>query len=194
MEKMIVMIDGGHLRALSKIAGKDYTPDFIEKFAKSCNEPSEEILRVLYYDCSPYQGTVKLPISQQIKTFSASGAWLQHLAEKDLFGVRVGQIKFRGFALVSDPKKVNQLTDADFKPVFQQKGVDMRIGLDIALYSAHGVAGRMALVTGDTDLVPAMKHARKAGLQVVLIQVAANHIAPELRRHSDFVRSVALPD
>ncbi len=150
-------------------------------------------MRILYYDCAPYNGTQTLPVSGESKTFSSSGAWLQQLAERPLFAVRIGQLKFRGFALDSVPTPPNPLSDANFRPVFQQKGVDMRIGLDIATYSAATRIDRIALVVGDTDLVPAMKHARRAGIQVVLVQVAAYHIAPELKRHADFVRSVPLP-
>jgi len=193
MDNLVIMVDGGHLRALSKIRGKLYTPDFIEKFSLSCCDSSERILRVLYYDCAPYQGTTTLPISGAKKTFSGSGSWLNKLAEKDLFAVRIGQLKFRGYAIDTVPAMKSDLTDSHFKPVFQQKGVDMRIGLDIAAYCASGAADRMALVTGDTDLVPAMKHARKSGLQLILIQIATFDIAPELKRHADYVRSVPLP-
>lgn len=67
----------------------------------------------------------------------------------------------------------------------------MRIGLDIAAYSAEHLARRIILVTNDTDCVPAMKFARKAGLQTILIQVADRRPAPELIAHSDFKRSIA---
>ncbi len=192
-KRIAVMIDGGHLRVLSRLGGKDYTPDFIEAYALACPEPDEELSRVLYYDCAPYNGTQTLPVSRDPRVFSGTGSWLRQLAEKPLFAVRIGQLKFRGFALDSVPTPPATLSDANFKPVFQQKGVDMRIGLDIATYSALSKLDRVALVIGDTDLVPAMKHARRAGIQVVLVQVGTNRLAPELRRHADFIRSVALP-
>lgn len=188
-----VMIDGGHLRKLSTMAGKTYNPDLINAFALACPEPDEELSRVLYYDCAPYQGTQTLPVSRAPKVFTGSGGWLQQLAEKPLFAVRTGQLKFRGFALDSVPTPPATLSDTNFKPVFQQKGVDMRIGLDIANYSALSKLDRIGLVIGDMDLIPAMKYARRAGIQVVLVQVGTNRLAPELRRHADFVRSVALP-
>jgi uncharacterized LabA/DUF88 family protein len=193
MKKLVVMIDGGHLRALARLADRNYNPDFIEQFAIGCKTEDEELLRVLYYDCAPYNGTVELPISKQSKTYANPGTWLNQLAERDLFAVRVGQLKFRGFALASVPDQRSQLSDENFNPVFQQKGVDMRIGLDIATYSSARAVDRIALVIGDTDLIPALKHARKAGLQVILAKLPNHTIAPELRRHSDFVRPVGWP-
>lgn len=84
-------------------------------------------------------------------------------------------------------------TDADFEPVFEQKGVDMRMGLDIALYSGLRTVDRIALITQDTDCVPAMKLARKSGLQVVLIALPNSTLASELVEHSDFCRRIRWP-
>jgi uncharacterized LabA/DUF88 family protein len=69
----------------------------------------------------------------------------------------------------------------------------MRIGLDIATYSAMRAIDRIILISGDTDCVPAMKHARKAGLQVVLIAFPEHKIASELLEHADHQRIVAWP-
>lgn len=81
----------------AKHAGKQYNPDFIEKFAHNCAAFQEEIFRVLYYDCAPFVGDVKLPVSGQIKQFAGSDKWMAELASKDLFAVRRGVLKFRGF-------------------------------------------------------------------------------------------------
>ena len=40
----------------------------------------------------------------------------------------------------------------------------MRIGLDMANYAANRSVTLLALVTNDTDCIPAMKYARRAGL------------------------------
>src|SRR5271154_3009559 len=66
--------------------------------------------------------------------------WLHELSRKDLFAVRVGVLKFRGFFL--KPSKIpftptGPLSDTDFEPKFEQKGVDKRIGLDMATLSAN---------------------------------------------------------
>ena len=193
MSKLAILIDGGNLRALAKVAGKLYNPDFIEKVALRCQMSDEEILRILYYDCAPYNGTVKLPVSGLPHVFRGSDAWLRELGRKDLFAVREGILKFRGFKPRLTPISASAATDADFVPDFEQKGVDMRIGLDIALYANAHTVDRIALITQDTDCVPAMKHARRAGLQIVLIKLPNSTIAPELLEHSDFCRSIGWP-
>ena len=85
------------------------------------------------------------------------------------------------------------VSDEDFRPRFEQKGVDMRLGLDIAGYAADRSVDRVILVTGDTDCLPVMKRARTAGLQVVLVQFPKQRLARELLWHSDFHRSVRWP-
>jgi uncharacterized LabA/DUF88 family protein len=188
----VVLIDGGFLRSQAKRAGKHYDPALIEMFALSCIAPDEECLRVLYYDCAPYQGTAILPVSGAVKKFSGSDQWLHDLAARDYFAVRRGILKFRGYARKRG-NTTNPPTDEDFDPQFEQKGVDMRIGLDIAAYSSEHLAQRIILITNDTDCVPAMKFARKAGLQTVLIKVGACKPAAELVAHADFKRPIAIP-
>jgi uncharacterized LabA/DUF88 family protein len=194
MKKLVLMIDGGFLRVAARKAKIHYDPNFIEAFSKTCAAVDEELFRSLYYDCAPYQGCQKLPVSGLTQTFADSGQWLKDLAKKDLMAVRLGMLKFRGYKLKRTPVTgVAALTDADFKPDFEQKGVDMRIGLDIAAYSALRDVDRIGLVTADTDCVPAMKLARKSGVQVVLIALPGGTTPSELAQHADYVRPVAWP-
>jgi uncharacterized LabA/DUF88 family protein len=192
MKSAIVLIDGGFLRSVTKSSGRVYNPAFIQTFAHACMDSDEECLRVLYYDCAPYVGRVIQPASGTTREFSGSDRWLHEIAALDLFAVRRGVLKFRGFERKRETL-TRPLTDDDFKPQFEQKGVDMRIGLDIAAYSAEHLANRVILVTNDTDCVPAMKFARKSGLQTVLIKVPNCEPAPELVEHADFKRNVAWP-
>lgn len=192
MSKIAVMIDGGYARNRAKAANLNYTPALIEKVALSCCVGAESIQRILYYDCAPFAGSVKLPVSGKPSTFPSSDGWLHELSHKELFAVRRGVLKFRGFV----PKTVPLPTihsDADFKPRFEQKGVDMRIGLDMANYSSNRAVDMIALMTNDTDCIPAMKYARRAGLQVALLKLPNGAPAPELLGHCDFVRSIAWP-
>jgi uncharacterized LabA/DUF88 family protein len=50
----------------------------------------------------------------------------------------------------------------------RQKGVDMRIGLDIASLTLKRLAKTIVLIAGDSDFVPAAKLARREGLQFIL--------------------------
>ncbi len=197
MIKVALLIDGGHLRSAAAGAHFVYDPDFIEAFAKECALPgTEDLQRILYYDCLQYRGRQRLPVSGQTKTFAAADDWMDDLASRELFAVRKGTLAFRGWVPRNIPIAGHQLTDADFKPNFEQKGVDMRIGLDIAVISAEKRIDRILLVSADTDLIPAMKHARRACLQVVGIQLPkppAIDLRPQFLAHVDFKRDVAWP-
>jgi uncharacterized LabA/DUF88 family protein len=189
-----ILVDGGFLRVQAKRAKQNYDPDFIEKFAHKCISADEELFRILYYDCAPYTGVVKLPVSGASYQFKGSDAWLDELGRKDLFAVRRGILKFRGYKPKKTPVASQaQLTDSNFVPDFEQKGVDMRIGLDIASYSSNRAVDRIILVSNDTDCVPALKHGRKAGLQTVIIELPGVKLAPELLMHTDYKRSVPWP-
>lgn len=192
--KVAVLIDGGHLRVLAKQAGFDYDPDFIEKIAHACIADGESLFRALYYDCAPFTGKARKPVSGEMHEFKGSDAWLKTLARKDLFATRIGVLKFRGFKPNRIPVAGRALTDNDFKPDFEQKGVDMRIGLDIANFANERSVDRIVLVTGDTDCVPAMKYARIAGLQIGLAEFDNHKLAPELLWHTDIKRNVGWPN
>jgi uncharacterized LabA/DUF88 family protein len=192
MKSAIVLIDGGFLRSQAKKASKIYNPTFIQKFALSCIAHDEECLRILYYDCAPFTG-VQPSQCRGRQEHLRDRIELHDIAALDLFAVRRGVLKFRGFKRNSKATPGTVPTDADFDPQFEQKGVDMRIGLDIATYSAQHLAQRIILITNDTDCVPAMKFARKAGLQTVLIKVPSCNPTAELVAHSDFKRSIEWP-
>jgi uncharacterized LabA/DUF88 family protein len=193
VKKIAILIDGGHLRVAARNSNKQYTPGFIEQFAHRCSAHDEEILRILYYDCAPYTGAAKLPVSGTTSRFNSSGAWLDDLARRDLFAVRLGVLKFRGYKPVRVPVATATLSDNDFKPDFEQKGVDMRIGLDIATFSQIKTIDRIVLISNDTDCIPAMKHGRKAGLQIVVVELLGCRTAPEMLAHADFRRCVTWP-
>lgn len=193
MIKAAVLVDGGHLRVLARNRKRKYDPDLIEAVAQAAVAPDETPFRYLYYDCAPFAGTVKLPVSGERKEFTGSDAWLRTLARKDLFAVRQGVLKFRGYKPKAIPLTDRPLTDDDFAPDFEQKGVDMRIGLDIAEFSRTRAVDRIVMITGDTDCIPAFKHGRKAGLQVVLVQMDGGHLAAELLEHCDQRRPVMWP-
>lgn len=127
--KIAVLIDGGHLRVLARRAGHIYDPDFIEKVAHACVNADETLLRVLYYDCAPYVGKARKPVSGEEHQFTGSDHWLRELAARDLFAVRRGVLKFRGFKPKKIPVSRSELTDDDFKPDFEQKGVDSVLAL-----------------------------------------------------------------
>lgn len=193
-----LLIDGGHLRAETRNAGLAYDPDFIESFAKRCFDLREEDpVRILYYDSPQYRGRQRLPVSGRQQNFTASDTWLDDLAARNLFAVRRGTIAFRGWVPRDIPIAGRDLTDEDFRPNFEQKGVDMRVGLDIATLSDKGIVERIVLITADSDMIPAMKHGRKAGIHIIGVQLPvppANRLYTKFLAHCDFLRTVTWPE
>jgi uncharacterized LabA/DUF88 family protein len=71
----------------------------------------------------------------------------------------------------------------------RQKGVDMRIGLDIASMTLKRQVDTIILVTGDSDFVPAAKLARREGVEF-LLDPLWQRVSDELTEHVDGVVSV----
>jgi uncharacterized LabA/DUF88 family protein len=71
----------------------------------------------------------------------------------------------------------------------RQKGVDMRIGLDIATMTLKRQVDTLILVTGDSDFVPAAKLARREGVEF-LLDPLWQQVSDELSEHVDGVVSV----
>lgn len=172
---------------------KTYNPDLIERVAHACIGEGEELLRALYYDCAPHVGTTRLPVSGEPYEFKGADAWLHDLASRELFAIRLGVLKFRGWKPKRTPPIGGVLTDDDFKPDFEQKGVDMRIGLDIATLASTKAVERVILITADTDFIPAMKHARINGLQVAAVELPGSNLTREFLAHVDIRRQVEWP-
>jgi hypothetical protein len=191
--RVAVLIDGGHLRARARSDRREYNADLIESICWAALAAGEAPHRFLYYDCASFAGTTRLPVSGGLHTFDGSDAWLRSLASRDLFAVRRGVLKFRGWTPKSVPVRREDLSDSDFTPSFEQKGVDMRIGLDVATFCRTRAVDLVVLVTGDTDCVPVLKHARIGGLQTGLAVLPRTRPPPELTWHADFVRQLEWP-
>lgn len=155
------------------------------------------LFRVFYYDAPPLEGSASNPIDRSLLNFSGTVQARQNRALLDAlemlpdFAVRRGAIIQTGWKLgtaalrnlSNNPRPINA---HDIVPDMEQKGVDLRIGLDIATLSLRRIVDTVVLVTGDSDLVPAMKFARREGLRVCL-QPLGHHVRRELKAHADFV-------
>jgi uncharacterized LabA/DUF88 family protein len=192
MAKVGVFIDGGHLRVSAKAARLDYDAKFIVRAARACLTSDDVLFRIQYYDCEPYLGTVRLPVSGRTHRYAHSSTLLSDLGRQELVAVRKGVMKFRGWertpASLKRAVDAAELADDDFKPRWEQKGVDLRIGLDMMTMTETRAVDMIVLITGDTDLIPAMKLARSRGLQMAGVSLPNRAIGPELLPHLDYYR------
>jgi uncharacterized LabA/DUF88 family protein len=84
---------------------------------------------------------------------------------------------------------VRDISEHDVSFGLRQKGVDMRIGLDIASMTLKRQVDTLILVTGDSDFVPAAKLARREGVEF-LLDPLWQQVSDELSEHVDGVVSV----
>lgn len=70
--------------------------------------------------------------------------------------------------LLSGTKAISDLEESDFRIDVKQKGVDMRVGLDVASLAQGRYVDQIVLIAGDSDFLPAIKMARKYGLDFIL--------------------------
>jgi uncharacterized LabA/DUF88 family protein len=206
MKKVAVLLDGGHvLSELHKLVGhRQPTADEVEGFARKCYDPlKEDLFRIYYYDCPPFDGKAKNPatgVHEDFKTkpeYAARTRFYSQLASKDAFAFRAGSLKCQGYRIrpraVSDYfQQGKSIVETDLQPNLRQKGVDIKIGLDISWLASKKIVDRIILCTNDSDFIPAMKFARREGVQVVIATLAL-HLRAELREHCDECRRVVFP-
>ncbi len=80
------------------------------------------------------------------------------------------------------------LTPDDLKLGLRQKGVDMRIGIDITTLTLKSQVDTIILVTGDSDFVPAAKVARREGVEF-LLDPLWQQVNDDLHEHVDGIVS-----
>ena len=80
------------------------------------------------------------------------------------------------------------MTDEDLVLDITQKGVDMKIGLDISSLSYKKQVNQIILISGDSDFVPAAKHARREGIDFILDPLWMR-VKPDLYEHVDGMRT-----
>lgn len=158
-----------------------------------------QLYRVFYHTAEPLTGTATHPLDKTTIDFGSTAVFRQNtqlidrLENQPDVAVRRGTLVHQGWQLSERAAKQlvtgvkAQIDATDVVPKIQQKGVDMRIGLDIASLALKQLVGTIVVVTGDSDLVPAMRFARREGLRVYLDTLGNQGIRPELKLHADIV-------
>jgi uncharacterized LabA/DUF88 family protein len=156
-----------------------------------------DLYRIFVYDTPACDRRVKRPISGrdhhlcEADQARARRERLQALALSPDVALRRGEADFRGWRIRPSAVKRHcesggTLTDDDFAPDLVQKGVDIRLALDLAMVAIKRQADVAVLIAGDVDFVPAMKLARREGLRVYLDLVSGGG-REVMREHADLV-------
>jgi uncharacterized LabA/DUF88 family protein len=213
-----VLIDGGFfIKRMRKIDPSNafdaaFMAEQAHKFAVKHVQKSngsntnihDDLYRIFFYDCAPLQKKMHNPISQKAIDFSKSKEAVfrltlhQELMTKRKMALRLGKLSpdvqwtFKpqiAELLMKGKMALTALTEDDVIPSFRQKGVDMRIALDIASITLKKQASRIILIAGDSDFVPAAKLARREGVDFILDPMW-HQIPDDLFEHIDGLQSV----
>ena len=170
--KVNILIDGGfYVQKFKEREGRLPNANDIEneiavimaETQKKTGADCKDILfRVFYYDCSPFDGKVKKPGDtvetdySQTKAYTAKERVLKSLAQKERFAVRLGELSFDGWSEVKKTDPATGVETTDYVPKLRQKGVDMKVGLDMAYMALKHTVDKVVLVACDSDFVAPM--------------------------------------
>ncbi len=158
MSRLAIFIDGGYLDSLSAQDEFNVRVDYAKAVTEvlgvvSTKSSGVELLRTYYYHCLPYQGSPPTP--EEATRFANGQRFFDSLSRLPRFTVRQGRLVFRG-------------NRADGSPIYEQKRVDLQMGLDFALLSGKNQITHVAVLAGDSDLLPAFHVAKEEGILVWL--------------------------
>lgn len=208
MEKIAILVDGGFYRLRAQHFWGEKTPkdrakELIEYCLNHVNFEGDSLYRIFYYDCLPLDKKVYHPLTDATFDFKKTDlyAWMNEFVEelktKRRVAIRLGILSDNQACFILKPgvvkdlcrkkRTVDDLKLSDFKPSATQKGVDMKIGVDIASLAYKRQVSKIVLISGDSDFVPAAKLARREGIDFVLDPMAFP-IKPELSEHIDGLR------
>lgn len=213
--KVAILIDGGFfLKRLNSLCKEEErgNADYIVKMIQilctgHAARLEQQIYRVFYYDCPPYDRGLHNPLTKRYVNFEKTPQYIfkmqlfDRLRNMRKIALRLGRINLdsaSSWQIKTD--KVKELLDkkitvddlnpeTDILPSLRQKQVDIKIGVDITSMALKHQVETMVLVAGDGDFVPASKLARREGIDFILDPMWAR-INPDLKEHVDGINTV----
>lgn len=213
MTKTAILVDGGFYRKrAAHLWGKKTAEARASELSAYCNahlkdmdgNEKRQLYRIFYYDCAPIgRRSVYHPLTKKnvdldkSETYAWTSTFLEELKRRRKFALRLGELSNQASynlrpdvtrKLLAGTRTLDSLTEDDFMFVAQQKGVDMRIGVDIASLAYKKQIDQIILIAGDSDFVPAAKLARREGIDFILDPMWAD-IKEDLFEHIDGLKS-----
>ena len=211
--KVAILVDGGFYRRRAQTCKGVKTAEeradelieychrhLYERSKKGKNKYQHQLYRIFYYDCPPMRKIVYHPLTRENIDFAKTDLYewtikfFDELKRKRKVALRLGKLSdeqahfnIRQDVLrkvLNGSRTLNDLTKNDFCINVEQKGVDMKIGIDITSLAFKKQVERIILISGDSDFVPAAKQARRDGIDFILDPLY-NHIKPDLYEHID---------
>lgn len=218
MAKTAIMVDGGFYRKRARALWGDRSPaaraEELYRYAfkhidKKDGGYPRELYRVFYYDCPPVSKNVYHPLTGKSVNFGKApmygwaNGFHDELKAKRKFALRMGRLSDNDIYFQLDPAmvkrlcsgkaEISDLTEDDFRITFKQKGVDMKLGIDISSLAFEGTVNQIILIAGDSDFVPAAKVARRKGIDFILDPMG-HSINSDLMEHIDGLETFVKED
>lgn len=204
MSIVAILVDGGFYQKRAQFLWHDATPEEraneLCAYCKKHIHPHDHLYRIFYYDCPPSDKKVFHPLTQQQVDLGRSDmyrwmtAFQKEMKKKRKVALRLGRLLDTDLHYALKPQTVKkicsgrlqpqELKESDFILNIVQKGVDMKIGVDIASMAYKKQVNKMILIAGDSDFVPAAKLARREGIDFILDPMGSG-IHEELSEHID---------
>lgn len=212
MIRTAILVDGGFYVKRAYYLFGDKTPEdraaemltYCMRHITDNSEGKKHLYRIFYYDCQPSSAKVTHPLTHKTIDLSKSALYkwsnkfFEELSTKRKVALRKGELleSSGGYTikpsilkkLINQTIAISDLKETDFVLDIKQKGVDMKIGLDIASLAQKKLVDQIVLIAGDSDFVPAAKHARREGIDFILDPMW-HTIKPSLNEHIDGLRS-----
>lgn len=203
-----ILVDGAFYRKRARHYNGELTPqERAEELVEHCHRllcadkyEARTLYRIFYYDCPPLDKNIMDPITGRTINLGKSAdyiwmtAFLEELKRMRKFAIRLGRLsdttieynlKYEVLKkLLNGKMQVSEITNSDLTLNIEQKGVDMRIGVDISSLAYKKQVNQIILVSGDSDFVPAAKQARREGIDFLLNPLGAP-IKSDLFEHID---------
>lgn len=212
MSRTAILVDGGFYRRRAQLLFGDKPAaarcaelmDYCRRHLRADHNEKRELYRIFYYDCPPMTKKLYHPLLKTQIDYGKSElhTWMTEFLnclkrqrkvalrmgvladEQAHFTIRYDETK----KLCAGTMQFSDLTESDFELALDQKGVDMKIGLDIASMAYKQQVTQIILISGDSDFVPAAKLARREGIDFILDPMW-NPVKPSLLEHIDGLKS-----
>ncbi len=211
LKKTAILVDGGFYRKIAHKEWGEKTPvERAKELEAYCHKhlrhkyEQRVLYRIFYYDCLPSDKAVYNPLTfkneelRKSEMYGWVNDFIKELKSKRKFAIRLGALSSERleYRLKAEPFKklcnhtisVDDLTDKDMELHIVQKGVDMKIGIDIASLAYKKQVDQIIFISGDSDFVPAAKLARREGIDFILDHMG-QHIKPDLNEHIDGIQT-----
>lgn len=186
------------LREPQKVASE------LHKMALSHVGDDNYLYRILYYDSEPFNKKIHNPISNKLIDFSKTQVakfryeFFEELKKKRKVALSLGYLhESKNWLICARHTKellkqnidITSLGEDDVFYQLTQKGIDIKIGVDIASMAINHNIDRIILIAGDSDFVPAAKLTRREGIDFILDPMW-NNVHDYLFEHIDGLKSI----